>query len=128
VRLLLDTHALIWAVAEPARLSAVARQLIADESNELVVSAGSAWEVATKHRIGKLPDAAPLLAQWDDVLRRLRVEPAPVHHAEAVRAGGYEVAHRDPFDRLLAAHAELARIPLLSADGAFAHFPVTTIW
>jgi PIN domain nuclease of toxin-antitoxin system len=128
VRLLLDTHALVWAVTDPARLSSLARQLIADESNELVVSAASAWEVATKHRIGKLPDAAPLLAQWDDVLRRLRAEPASVEHAEAVRAGSYEVAHRDPFDRLLAAHAELAGIPLLSADGAFAHFPVTIVW
>lgn len=128
MRLLLDTHALIWAVGDPSRLSSRARELILEESNELVVSASSAWEIATKHRIGKLPGAERLLDTWDDALRRLRAEPAPLAHAHALRAGRYQVAHRDPFDRLLAAYAELAAIPLLTTDQAFAAFPITTIW
>ena len=128
MRLLLDTHTLIWAIADPSRLSTRAREAILEDSNELVVSAGSAWEIATKHRIGNLPGAEQLLDAWADALGRLRAEPAPIEHAHALRAGRYTAAHRDPFDRLLAAHAELAAIPLVTADGAFAAFPVTTIW
>jgi PIN domain nuclease of toxin-antitoxin system len=124
----LDTHALIWALGDPDRLSTRARELIEDGANELVVSAGSAWEIATKHRIGKLPGVDRLLGAWDDALRRLRAEAAPIDHGQALRAGAYDVAHRDPFDRLLAAHAELAAIPLVTVDTAFADFPVTTIW
>ena len=128
MRVLLDTHALIWAVTAPARLSPRARELVGEASTELVVSAGSAWEIATKHRLGKIPGAEVLLARWDDTLRRLRAEPEPLEHAHTLRAGGYDVVHRDPFDRLLAAHAELACLPLLTIDKAFADFPVTTIW
>jgi len=128
MRVLLDTHVLIWAVTSPARLSLRARELVGDASNELVVSAGSAWEIATKHRIGKLPGAELLLARWDDTLRRLRAEPESLEHAHTLRAGAYDAAHRDPFDRLLAAHAELASLPLVTIDKAFADFPVTTIW
>ena len=97
-------------------------------ANELLVSAGSAWEIATKHRSGKLPGAAQLLNDWDAVLRRLRAEAVPITYAHALRAGGYEIAHRDPFNRLLAAHAELDAIPVLTTDAAFADFPITTIW
>jgi PIN domain nuclease of toxin-antitoxin system len=128
VRLLLDTHALVWAVSDPSRLSKRARTAITKASNELVVSAASAWEIATKHRIGKLAGAELLLDTWAETLRRLRAEPAPIEHAHALRAGRYSTAHRDPFDRLLAAHAELAGIPVVTADAAFAAFPVTTIW
>ena len=128
MRLLLDTHALLWAVGDPERMSVRARELIGDGNNELVVSAASAWEIATKHRIGRLPGAERLLGSWDESLRRLRAEASPVDHAQALRAGGYQVAHRDPFDRLLAATAELAAMPLLTIDGAFVDFPVTTIW
>lgn len=128
MRLLLDTHVLLWAVGDPDRLTTKARQLIIDESTELVVCAGSAWEIATKHRIGKLPGAELLLDSWDDTLRRLRAEPAPIEHAHALRAGRYGAAHRDPFDRLLAAYADLAAIPLITADPAFSAFPIATIW
>jgi PIN domain nuclease of toxin-antitoxin system len=106
----------------------VPRELIEDGANELVASAGSAWEIATKHHIGKLPGADRLLGAWDDALRRPRAEAAPIDHGQVGRAGAYDVAHRDPFDRLLAAHAELAAIPLVTVDTAFAAFPITTIW
>jgi PIN domain nuclease of toxin-antitoxin system len=101
---------------------------VQDRANELIVSAGSAWEIATRHRIGKLPGAEQLLDGWDDALRQLRAQAATIDHAVARRAGAYDVAHRDPFDRLLAAHSELADIPLVTIDPAFAAFPIATIW
>lgn len=93
-----------------------------------MVSAASAWEIATKHRLGKLPDAAVLLDGWDDALTQLRADPLPITHADARRAGRYDVAHRDPFDRLLAAQAEHSGARLVTADAAFAMFPVTGLW
>ena len=127
-RYLLDTHVLIWAVAAPARLSKRAARTMRDETNGLLVSATSAWEIATKCRLGKLPQAEQLLDGWDDALRKLKAEPLAIGHAEARRAGLYPIAHRDPFDRLLAAQAELADIGLITADTAFSDFPVRTVW
>lgn len=127
-RLLLDTHALLWAVAAPDRLSAPVRQHLLDPSTDLLVSAASAWEIATKHRLGKLPDAAVLLDGWDDALVQLRADPLPITHGDALRAGRYGTTHRDPFDRLLAAQAEHRGARLVTADAAFAAFPVTVLW
>jgi PIN domain nuclease of toxin-antitoxin system len=119
---------MLWAIAEPVRLSRRARELVLGGSNDVLVSAASAWEIATKHRLGKLSGAEQLLRSWDDTLRRLRGLGAPIDHVHALRAGSYDVPHRDPFDRLLAAHAELAAIPLVTNDRAFAAFPVTVVW
>jgi PIN domain nuclease of toxin-antitoxin system len=127
-KFLLDTHVLLWAVSAPARLSRRAARTMRDEANELLVSAASAWEIATKHRLGKLPEASLLLDAWDDALRTLRATSLAIDHADARRAGLYVSAHRDPFDRLLAAQAELADIGLITTDAAFADFPVRTIW
>ena len=125
---LLDTHVLLWALAEPIKLSTLVTDHLVDESNDLLVSAASAWEIATKHRIGKLPNARPLLDHWDDSIKRLRAIPLPVDSNHARRAGLYQTEHRDPFDRLLAAQAELLGCPLLTTDKAFAEFPITAIW
>lgn len=125
---LLDTHVLLWAFAEPNRLSPTAADLLVTEANELLVSAASAWEIATKFRLGKLPHVGALLDQWDEALRRLRATPLPIDGAHALRAGLYQAGHRDPFDRVLAAQAELVGCPLLTTDPAFLEFPITTIW
>jgi PIN domain nuclease of toxin-antitoxin system len=125
---LLDTHVLLWAVAEPSRLSKVVMEHLTDEANELLVSAASAWEIATKFRIGKLPNARPLLDQWDDSIKRLRATPLPIDSTHARRAGLYQAEHRDPFDRVLAAQAEIIGCPLLTIDKAFADFPISAIW
>ena len=127
-RFLLDTHTLLWAVANPSRLSRNATQVIAASTNELVVSAASAWEIATKHRLGKMPGVERVLAEWDWVVEQLRAQSIPVTHRVALRAGSYVSRHRDPFDRLLAAEAELAGVGFITADSAFADFPVTVIW
>ena len=94
----------------------------------LLVSAASAWEIATKFRLGKLPDAELLLDTWDEALARLKADQLPIDADQARRAGLYATAHRDPFDRLLAAQAELIGVPLVTTDGAFIEFPISTIW
>ena len=94
----------------------------------LLVSAASAWEIATKFRLGKLPQAEVLLDTWDDALDRLKADQLPIDAAHARRAGLYAAAHRDPFDRLLAAQAEIVGVPLVTTDSAFIDFPISTIW
>ena len=125
---LLDTHVLLWALAEPRKLSAPDVAHMLDEANELLVSAASAWEIATKFRIGKLPHVGPLLDEWDDAIRRLRATPLPIDSTHGRRAGQFQADHRDPFDRMLAAQAEHTDCPLLTSDAAFREFPIATIW
>jgi PIN domain nuclease of toxin-antitoxin system len=129
MKLLLDTHALLWALAEPQRLSTRAAELIKAPSNVIVVSAASAWEIATKHRLGRLPGAGPIVAGFHAHLATLRAEELPVRSIHALRAGSFVVRHRDPFDRMLAAQAMLEGVPLLTDDPAFAAFPgLETLW
>lgn len=123
MRLLLDTHALLWAVGDPGRLSQVARTLIEDRRNDLFVSAASAWELATKLRLGKLPDAADLVDDWSATIERLVARELPISAAHARYAGSLAWDHRDPFDRMLAAQSILESLPLVSIDPAFATLP-----
>ena len=104
---LLDTHALLWWFVDDPRLSSAARAAIADETNEVMVSAASAWEIATKHRLGKLPEAEGAVARWHQLVAADGFGIAPVRDDHGLRAGSYPVAHRDPFDRILAAQAEI---------------------
>lgn len=128
MRLLLDTHALLWWFTDDPRLSAVARELIGDEANEILVSAASAWEIAAKQRLGKLdqvPDAARRFAELVEADGFIHL---PVNYRHALRAGGYDIEHRDPFDRMLAAQAEIEALPLLTRDPAFQRFGTKTVW
>lgn len=127
MRILLDTHALIWWWTDDPRLSAAARKAIGREANEVMVSAASAWELSTKHRIGKLglPEAVNRFGELCVADGFLHL---PVSWLHAQRAGGYRSEHRDPFDRLLAAQAELDRLTLVTADPALAGFPVKKLW
>lgn len=119
MRLLLDTHVLLWALRDPARLSAEASALIREPSNELVVSAATAWEIATKHRIGKLPDAAPILLAYSEYLDRLGAVELEITARHALVAGQLDWDHRDPFDRILAAQSMLESLVLVTADAIF---------
>jgi PIN domain nuclease of toxin-antitoxin system len=126
--LLLDTHALLWWLAEPQRLSRVAHARIADPGGRIAVSAASGWEIATKVRLGKLPAARELTQDLVMIVTAQGFEILPVKLPHGLRAGGYEVAHRDPFDRLLAAQAELEGLTLVSLDPALHAFPCRILW
>lgn len=118
-RVLLDTHALVWALTEPARLSNNARAVIASSGTALFVSAASAWEIATKHRLGKFPEADALILGYGEHLRRLGAAALPVTSRHALAAGSLTWSHRDPFDRMLAAQSVLESLPLITVDAAF---------
>jgi PIN domain nuclease of toxin-antitoxin system len=128
VRLLLDTHAFLWwAFADP-KLSRRARIAIDDAANEVFVSAVSAWEIATKHRIGKLPDAGAIA---DDIPQAVAAEgfnelPLSIRHAQ--RAGSLGGQHRDPFDRMLIAQAMIDDLTLVSNERSFDAYAVKRLW
>jgi len=125
---LLDTHALLWWLAEPERLSPVVHATLADPDQPVFISAASAWEIATKHRLGRLPTAEVLLQDGWALMERQGFQPLPVSWSHGLRAGSYSMPHRDPFDRLLAAQAELEQLILITLDPALAPFPCQTLW
>jgi len=126
--LLLDTHALLWWLADPDRLSPAAHGAIEDPGNRVHVSAASGWEIATKVRLGKLPAANELLGELPEVLAGQGFQLLPITLPHGLHAGGYNLAHRDPFDRLLAAQAELSDLTLVSLDPALQAFPCRLLW
>ncbi|MGH9270041.1 MAG: type II toxin-antitoxin system VapC family toxin [Ilumatobacteraceae bacterium] len=128
LKLLLDTSTLIWITVEPDQGSRAARAELDSASNELWVSAASAWEIATKHRLGRLEHAGPLVTGWSEQLEQFSFECLPVTDRHALRAGGYDAAHADPFDRMIAAQAELEQMSVVASDRAFDLFPVTRLW
>lgn len=128
LRLLLDTHALIWWLAGDEALSRRAQEAIADEANKIAVSAASAMEVATKYRIGKLPNAALLARDFEAVVADQGFDELPitVHHARV--AGEMKIEHKDPFDRLLIAQAQAEDMALVSNEALFDDFAVNRLW
>jgi PIN domain nuclease of toxin-antitoxin system len=128
VRLLLDTHVLVWSFASPARLTKAARDILVERDNDILVSAASAWEIATKHRLGKFPEAGKLL---DDFRRNLDSAgftglPISLDHARA--AGALPGPHKDPFDRMLIAQAQIERLTVVTADRVFQAFDIAVLW
>ena len=128
MRLLLDTHAFFWWLSGSSRLSLPARQAIGDEDNEVVVSAASAWEIATKHRIGKLPDAEELALDIPGAIAGQNFEELPITVEHAVRAGALPGPHRDPFDRMLIAQALSGNLVLVSIESLFDSYGVRRLW
>ena len=122
MRLLLDTHVLLWALLEPEKLSLELRNALEDSENTLVVSAASAWEIAIKWRLGKLRHARSVVENYAMALHRLAAVDLPISGVVARWAGLWDVPHRDPFDRLLAAQARADDLVLASTDPAFAQF------
>ena len=108
MKVLLDTHVLLWAALAPEFLSRDASRIIKDEANTVTVSAPSAWEIATKVRIGKLPGAEKLEREFIERMELAGYELLPIDAAHALRAGRFNSLHADPFDRMIAAQA-LAR-------------------
>jgi PIN domain nuclease of toxin-antitoxin system len=128
VRALLDTCTLIWATLSPSSLSEQARETIADESNVILVSAASAWEIATKVRAGKLPGAEKLERDFLDVMEEAGYTLLPIDTETALRAGRLVAEHRDPFDRMIAAQALALDAPVLSPDSLLDQFGVRRMW
>jgi PIN domain nuclease of toxin-antitoxin system len=128
VRLLLDTHALLWWLAGDPSLPSATREAIADPANEVFVSAASAWEVSTKHRLGKLPAAGPLALDFAHEIERQGFLPLPISLTHAQDAGALPTDHRDPFDRMLIAQARAERMALVSNEVAFDQMGVVRVW
>lgn len=127
MRLLLDTHVLLWAATDPSHLLPTARRALEDGSNEAHVSVVSAWEIAIKQSLGKLTLARPA-EQWvPDVVRAMAVDVAPVELAAALRVRGLPWHHRDPFDRLIAAQALEHGYTLLTRDVVFGRYGVAVL-
>jgi PIN domain nuclease of toxin-antitoxin system len=128
LRLLLDTHALLWALDGNPKLSAAARAAIAEPANELLISSVSAFEITTKYRIGKLPEFAAIARDFPAILADLDHSPLPVSMTHAALAGALDHLHGDPFDRLLIAQARVEHVPIVSNDKLFDDFGVERIW
>ncbi len=128
MNLLLDTHALLWFAFEDAKLPPPARAAISSESNEIFVSAISALEIAIKHRIGKLPDAAIFANDFVSCIERLNFTGLPIEVETARLAGAMRHAHRDPFDRLLIAQALTGDYVIVSNEQVFDEFGVKRLW
>jgi PIN domain nuclease of toxin-antitoxin system len=128
MRLLLDTHTLLWWLDGDRRMSKRARALVGRGTNEVFVSAASAWEITTKWRLGKLPGAADVAADVAGAVASQVFLPLPITLAHAQLAGHLTTSHRDPFDRMLAAQAVIEGVPIVSNDEAFDLFGVMRLW
>jgi PIN domain nuclease of toxin-antitoxin system len=128
VRLLLDSHTLIWAADDPARLGARAQGLIQDPAHDRLMSAATLWEIAIKVGLGKLPLSLPYRQWMDRAMADLVLIVLPITLDHAERQSGLPWHHRDPFDRLLVAQAQVEGVPLVSDDPAFDAYGITRLW
>ena len=128
MRLLLDTHALLWWLIGDEALSPVAREAIADPANEIFVSAASAWEIATKYRIGRLPEATLIAADIRGTIAEQGFAELPItiHHGQI--AGSLPGIHQDPFDRMLVAQALAADMAIISSDEILGAYGIARLW
>jgi PIN domain nuclease of toxin-antitoxin system len=127
-RLLLDTHTFLWWLEGSRKLSRKARAAIAEESAEVWVSAASAWEIATKFRLGRLPGAAAIVEDIAGAVASQAFSPLPISLVHAQRAGQLGGAHRDPFDRMLIAQAQSERLALVANETIFDEYDVARLW
>ena len=123
MRLLLDTHVLLWALGNPSSLSPGARAAIETPRTPVLVSSASAWEIGVKVSLGKLRAPVDLAEQ----LRDKRFTPLPVSIAHGLRVGALPLHHRDPFDRLLVAQAQLEGLTIVTRDERIAAYDVETL-
>ena len=128
MRLLLDTHAFLWWLAGNRRLSPAARRAVDDTSNDVVVSAATAWEITTKHRVGKLPEAEAVALDVTGSIASQGFDELAITVEDAERAGRLPGTHRDPFDRMLIAQALAHNLTVVSIDAVFDGYGVSRLW
>lgn len=129
MRLLLDTHAFLWWLAGNTRLSKTAREAINSDNNQAYVSAASAWEITTKHRLGKLDQASAVATDVRAAIASQSFQELPVSVAHAEVAGALEGKLQDPFDRMLIAQAMLENMMLVTNErSAFDGYAVKRLW
>ena len=126
--LLLDTHAFLWWSEDNGRLSADAHQAIEDDTNLILISAASAWEIAAKYRLGKLPGAEALARDIPGAIASQGFDELPITVADAARAGALPGPHRDPFDRMLISQAQGHDLIIISNESLFDRYGVRRLW
>lgn len=128
MRLLIDSHALIWYVDQHRQLSSASHAAMSDPSNELLLSAGSIWEIAIKIGLGKLVLNQPYLAWMSQAFSELDITVLPITVEYADAQASLPRHHTDPFDRLIVAQALVERVPIVSADASIDAYGVTRLW
>jgi len=128
MRILLDTHVLIWWLLDLPLLSSSARAIIADDRNEIFVSAASAWEIAIKFKQGKLPEATVFMADLEGAITNAGFVSLLIAINHGERAGGLPLHHKDPFDRMLIAQALAESLTLVSNERLFDRYGVARLW
>ncbi len=128
VRVLLDTHTLIWWALDDPKLSKKARSILSSFETEVLVSAASAWEIATKVRLGKLPGAEAFAAEFPARVARFGFRELAIQIERGQRAGLLPGEHKDPFDRMLLAQAQAENIQIVSDETLFDAWHVRRIW
>jgi len=128
MRALLDTHALLWWLTDDAALTRPARKIIAETKNTVFVSAASAWEIATKVRLGRLPTALDLVADFSSYIEREGFQLLAISVEHAIRGGLLPGPHKDPFDRMLIAQAQAENLPIISNEELFEGYGVRRLW
>ena len=128
MRLLLDTHTLIWWLIENSSLPVSARELIGSRNSQVLVSTVSAWEIATKVRLGRLDVAADLARDFGGYLAQERFESLSISTEHGIRAGSLPGSHKDPFDRMLVAQAQIESLVIVSNDALLDGYGVSRAW
>lgn len=128
MRLLIDTHALLWWLSDDPSLPSAARKAMAATSNVLLVSAASAWEIATKVRLGRLPGAAELAADFQGFMLREGFTTLDITADHGIRAGLLPGPHQDPFDRMLIAQAQAENLPIVTNERRFEGYGIRRVW
>jgi PIN domain nuclease of toxin-antitoxin system len=128
MRLLLDTHTFVWWDIEPARLSPHALALCQDPHNQLVLSVVSVWEMEIKIQLGKLHFVEPLADMIAEQQQTNNLEILPVTLAHVLAIETLPLIHKDPFDRLLIAQAQVEAMPFISRDSQLAAYPIVVEW
>jgi PIN domain nuclease of toxin-antitoxin system len=128
VKILFDSHALVWFTLGDKRFPARLRDTLDDPDTEFVISAVCIWEIVTKVHRGKWPDAEPFIVRLDVMLQESAYVPLSITIEHARVAGLFAWSHRDPFDRLLAAQSQIEGVPLITADPVFRAFGTSVLW